>query len=263
MEKYEERIIRAMYEEGNKITPSEALKDRIDREINNIEWKRMEEKRSMRKFHIKKFVVVAVAACFVNSTAVFAGGTVTGYITGIGGYHEFKSYDEMDQAKEKTGFDFSSVEEFSNGYSFNNMQVGTVDKMDENGNRFGTFNEWTGSYTDESGNEVSLYINETLPQDETDAAEEPHDRRDMNGVTLNYAENSYMFVPADYELTEEDKEFDAQPHCYISYGSDEVEHSIFRHVTWDKDGVHYDLFAKDSPLEMEDLYEMAGEIIGE
>ena len=31
MEKYEERIIRAMYEEGNKITPSEALKDRIDR----------------------------------------------------------------------------------------------------------------------------------------------------------------------------------------------------------------------------------------
>lgn len=264
MKQYEERIIRAMYEESNKITASDTLKRRIDREIDSVECNGKMEEKKMRKFSIKRLAIAAAAACFLIPTAVYAGGAVAGYATGIGigGFQSFESYDELDAAKEKAGFDFVSVESFSNGYEFNGMEVSTTDKLDEEGNRFGSFKEWSGSYQDENGNRINVNVHETLPDAEKEGAEEPHDSREIDGVTVEYSEDSYMFVPVDYELTEEDKEFGAQPHCYISVGTDEVQHDTYRHVSWDKDGIYYLISGMGTPLEMEDLYEMAGEMIG-
>ena len=63
-------------------------------------------------------------------------------------------------------------------------------------------------------------------------------------------------------LTEEDKAGEARGDFYISVGSQEVEIHQNQTVTWDKDGVHYQLLGFDLSLNAEEMLDMAEEIIG-
>ena len=85
---------------------------------------------------------------------------------------------------------------------------------------------------------------------------------DYKGVTLSYSSQKYKFVPADYQLTEQDKKAQESGEIMFSYGSDAVQDSIVQNVTWtDSEGISYDLMASDSKLQQTDLTAMAKEIV--
>ena len=64
-------------------------------------------------------------------------------------------------------------------------------------------------------------------------------QRNTTAITVEYFQNTYKFVPADYQETEEDKAMEAAGDYFISYGNDKVEVRESSSVQWEKDGISY------------------------
>lgn len=135
---------------------------------------------------------------------VFAAGKVTGYLSSTKPSTNYDSYRDMAKAEKAAGFEMKSVENFTNGYQFQNMYVDTTDKMDADYNVVGSFQECNINYTNDKGESIMLCASEK--QDESaDSTSAPTASTVINGITVNYYVNHYKFVPANYELTDEDK----------------------------------------------------------
>lgn len=72
---------------------------------------------------------------------------------------------------------------------------------------------------------------------------------------------NYKFVPANYEMTEEDKALTEQGNYTLSYGTDKVEIQQNKYVSWEKDGVSYTIMGFDLDLTDEEMLDMAGQMI--
>lgn len=280
--RYEDKIKMALEMQCGSISASETLKQKIDREI-RMQGKIIpmdlskEQEVSMNKqrttqsvsssyvpaeqgrkhFSTKKLVIGVAAACLLLSGGVFAGKTM-GYISGY--EKSYSSYAELDKAEEKLGFSPDVAEAFSNGYSFEEMSVGDTRAVDENQETVYTFPELSVNYVKDGVSDISLYVDMRPEKGEQD--KEPDLTDQCGDIALRYDVYSYKFVPVDYELTEEDQANLERDDYYISVGSDEVEYSQMTHVTWEKDGVYYDLLGSDTALTGEEMFAMAKELIG-
>ncbi len=271
--RYEDKIKMALEMQCGSISASEALKQKIDREI-RIQGKiipidlsegqevSMNKQRTAhseqggKHFSAKKLVIGVAAACLLISGGVFAGKTA-GYISG---YEKEYTYAELDKAEEKLGFSPDVAEAFSNGYSLETMWVGNTRAVDENQETVYTFPELSVNYVKDGVSDISLYVDMRPEKGEQD--KEPDLTDQCGDIALRYDVYSYKFVPVDYELTEEDKANLERDDYYISEGSDEVEYAQMTHVTWEKDGVYYDLLGNDTALTGEEMFAMAKELIG-
>ena len=84
----------------------------------------------------------------------------------------------------------------------------------------------------------------------------------IGNVNVYYFENTYKWVPEDYELTEEDKQNMLKPDYFISEGGDEpVSEEQVKNVCWYKDGVYYSILGYSLPLTNNEMFDMAEEII--
>lgn len=81
-------------------------------------------------------------------------------------------------------------------------------------------------------------------------------------ITLYYDSTTYKFVPADYELTQEDKVNQEKENYCISYGSDQVEIQKAVVVDWMKNGIRYQLIGFDLNVSADEMFDMAEEIMG-
>ena len=82
-----------------------------------------------------------------------------------------------------------------------------------------------------------------------------------DGTELCFYKLTNKFVPADYELTEEDKKAQEAGNFDLAYGSDEIEITTSCMVEWDMDGQGYSLFKFGEELSAEEMFAMAEEII--
>lgn len=265
---YEDKIKMALEMRCGSISASEALKQKIDREIRiqgkiipidlsggqEVSMKKSEQGR--KHFSAKKLVIGVAAACLLISGGVFAGKTA-GYISG---YEKEYTYAELDKAEEKLGFSPDVAEAFSNGYSFEKMWVGNTRAVDENQETVYTFPELSVDYVKDGVSDISLYVDMRPEKGEQD--KEPDLTDQCGDIALRYDVYTYKFVPAGYELTEEDKANLERDDYEISEGSDEIEYSQMTHVTWEKDGVYYCLLGSDTALTGEEMFAMAKELIG-
>ena len=89
----------------------------------------------------------------------------------------------------------------------------------------------------------------------------PDVERDVNGVTLAFRDTAYLFVPPDYQPTDEEKQQERAGELAISYGSDQVENTQFQSVSWTQDGVEYSLSGFDTGLDSEEMLSMAAELV--
>ena len=266
--RYEDKIKMALEMRCGSISASEALKQKIDREIRiqgkiipidlsggqEVSMKKSEQGR--KHFSAKKLVIGVAAACLLISGGVFAGKTA-GYISG---YEKEYTYAELDKAEEKLGFSPDVAEVFSNGYRFEKMWVGNTRAVDENQETVYTFPELSVDYVKDGVSDISLYVDMRPEKGEQD--KEPDLTDQCGDIALRYDVYTYKFVPAGYELTEEDKANLERDDYEISEGSDEIEYSQMTHVTWEKDGVYYCLLGSDTALTGEEMFAMAKELIG-
>ncbi|MDD6812468.1 MAG: hypothetical protein PUD93_11510 [Lachnospiraceae bacterium] len=251
--KLEQKIETALQEECRNIGVSEELKQKIDRAI-----EQKQEEKTMKHFSTKKVVIGVAAACLLVSSMAFAGKTVA-LRSGTNLMDMYTSYDQMREAEEKLGSDVNYVEKFANGYYFERASVDPTEAVDEAGNVLYSYQDMMIHYIKGGAPSISLSI--CKPVEEFENTKTPNATRDCDGITLRYDVYTYKFVPVDYELTEEDMENEKRDDYYISYGSSEVEIQQAHNVTWEMDGMHYNLFGFDVELTPDEMMDMAEEII--
>ncbi len=249
----EDKIKAALDMQCMNLSASDALKQRIEKEImmKNAEKQRVH-------FSKKRLIIGVVLASLLISTGVAAGKTA-GYKSSISLNHKYNSYGDLDKAEERLGYEVDAVEGFENGYQFRGITVDKTDAIDEEGNTLYSFPEMWILYERAGSPKISLVINKPL---ENGQSKKAPDRTKMCGdVELRNDIYTYKFVPPGYELTEEDKINEQRDDYYISVGSEQVEIKKSMHVTWEKDGAHYNLFGFDLDVTGEELLEMAEEIL--
>ena len=237
------------------IKASSELKWKIDEQIKKSNQR---EKGIMKKWHLNKKVAVAIVMAVFVSTFCFAGGKV---VSIIGGGHPdwlCYSYAKLDKAEKKLGFEVQAIEEFSNGYKFENIDVCENKELDEDDNVVGKYQQAEMKDIKEGKPNVSIYVEKTKNNNDT---REPNATREYGENTLTYYLTHYKFVPVDYELTEEDQANLEREDYEISVGSDEVEESEIYSIHWEMGELSYQLMTFDTDMTSDELFDMAKEVI--
>lgn len=256
-----------LQEEG--LAVSDALKERIDRTI-SMEKSSQEvpEVRSIKqkggnymRINMKKIGIGVAAACLMVSGLAFAG-EVKGWRSHTSLLEPaYDSYEQMAEAETKFGHTVDSVEEFDNGYSFEEARISKMDAFDEAGHTVTTVDQLWIDYNKDGSKDLCLVmeankgVNGGQPKKAPDAAKE------IEGVTVRFDIYTYKFVPANYELTPEDEANLKRDDYEISYGSDRVEIRQNESLMWEKDGIIYNLFGWNTSMDSEDFFRMAEELI--
>ena len=256
-----------LQEEG--LAVSDALKERIDKDISmEISSQKVTEIRSMKqkggnrmKINIKRVGIGVAAACLMVSGLVFAG-EIKGWRSHISVLEpSYSSYDQMAEAETKFGHTVDSVEEFDNGYKFEEARISKMDAFDESGHTVTTVDQLWIDYNKADGKYLCLVIEADKGVNSGQPKKTPDAAREIEGVTVRFDIYTYKFVPADYELTLEDEVNLKRDDYEISYGMDRVEIRQNESLLWEKDGIIYNLFGWDTSMDSEDFFRMAKELI--
>lgn len=215
---------------------------------------------SMKHRNRKKIFVAAAALCAIVAVAAGAYSAVVARSSSSSMYGEFTSYEQLAQAEKKAHLDINAVETFSNGYTFETMSVADCVDTDEDDNVIREYKGITIGY--KKGNNP-IYL-DTYPVNPNEVATEERNALDtatIDGVKVSYYNDTFKFVPPDYELTDEDRINEKRDNYTISYGSDQVRETVISTVSWVQDDVSYVLQSLNGEIPSETLFSMAKEII--
>lgn len=256
-----------LQEEG--LAVSDALKERIDLDVSmEISSQKVSEIRSIKqkggnhmKINMKKIGIGVAAACLMVSGMAFAG-EVKGWRSHTSLLEpSYDSYERMAEAETKFGHTVDSVEEFDNGYKFEEARISKMDAFDEAGHTVTTVDQLWIDYNKEGGKDLCLVIEADKGVNSIQLEKTPDAAKEIEGVTVRFDIHTYKFVPVDYELTLEDEANLKRDDYEISYGADRVEIKQNESLLWEKDGIIYNLFGWDTSMNSEDFFRMAEELI--
>lgn len=209
-----------------------------------------------------KAILVAALIPLLTVTA-FAADTlnIRSLVTGQTHYSS-TDLGKMEKAMKIAGFQMDAKAEFNNGFAFEEVTVQDTQGQDEDGREVLKYREISVVYRDPEGNRLNLSAHPKL--EEVSTSDRPADETwQLGGVTAEYRQDHYKFVPEDYSLTAQDEAWAQQPGNHISYGSESVEEKNVSFLSWEKDGVCYLLMDMGGTAAPADLYAMAAELIGE
>lgn len=259
----EQELRRALQGGAAKVQVPEGAEERLMAEIAELAAKNSEKERyAMKKFSFK--LVATVCAVFVLSavSVLAASGVLGGWVGHNIVGSRVTSYAQVaEKLVPELEFAPTVVEEFSNGFAFTMADLGEIQAMDDEGNKFGkVYKDLMLEYKNADGEQLALYISN---EPTGEAAPGVVATREVGNVVLEYREMQYMFVPPGYEVSEEDRAAEARGEMYISVGSSEVERQVNCGVQWQKDGVRYNLFGWDVALGADEMLDMAEELLAE
>ncbi len=208
----------------------------------------------------KKFTKILVAAAVIAALGVtaFAGGRlmeITGHSSRADDFYELPTPTE---AAEIVGAEPVLLESFSNGYTFQRGNTSENTLIFEGNSKGKEYQSMELGYA-KDGDEVFLSFGS--PVEPGDYVDDETESIDVDGRTLYYARQTYKIVPPDYQMTEQDKQDEADGTYVFSYGSETVEVKDFQHLSWSQGELNYELYAHDSVLARGDLVAMAEEIL--
>lgn len=234
----------------------DTMKARIDFMVNN------QNKAGSKKLVWKRIAVGLAAALCLTTMGAFARGQVAGLVSALKA-DDSSSVEELQKKAGKIA-DGIVIPETLGGLAFQNGAITYTDKMDEDGNRFGTYGQVDANYGDVLNYGARAYDSELdgdglLPKNYDG---QPYEVRDINGVEVAYRADEYLFVPVGYELTaEEQARMDANE-LNVSVGTDEREEVHYQFMSWQVGDVVYEIYTRDASVTAEDLFAAAAEIIG-
>ena len=256
-DRFDSLLRKELKRETEHIGVSDFLKTRIDMEITA----RQEESTMKKRSNFKKYIAAAACICLLVPAGIFAGGTAVSYVstTNIADYKTSTDWNDLDSMEKKVGIKTDAVESFSNGYRYTELNTDAFNALDEDGNKIFKVKELGVIYKNASGKELNCSIHAA---DERMADDRAADlTAEYDGITVEFFQSTYKFVPADYQATAEDKNLEAAGNYYISYGNDKVEVRESSSVQWEKDGVSYMIQGFDTDVSPQEMLAMAGEMI--
>lgn len=227
------------------------LKTRID-----FALKSGEMPRKVRRPFAKRLAAVALVAALAITGAV-AGNGIVAYTFGSSWSNERMDYAET-QAALTDGAKLP--EAFSNGFVFDRGVHVYGGEKDEDGN---VMRDWTNIDAEYKREGVKLNLGTGEAHDDGTTVDTSHydETREVGGVTVQYKENLYMGVPADYEPTAEEQAAVDAGELQIGYGASKVTKQDYQFLRWEQDGVVYTLNGFDLGMTADELFDMAQEII--
>lgn len=232
----------------------ERLKGLLASELDTVEMTRESERRVLAGIHQQieersntmriskgKMVVAIAAAIAVTATiTAVAAGKIVALVSGI---TEDETVYSAAELEEKAGKSLDTkvyiAEALSDGFGFLEGSASEVVGMDEAGNTVASYPSVRARYGADGAITLSI---EKPPVGIPEDPQENQIEETYNGKTLRATEDQYLFLPPDMEPSEEDRKLEEEGKLYISYGSSEIEREVFKHISWDVDGIKYSLY---------------------
>lgn len=244
--------------------PSQEFHEKLCHTLDNLEVK---EKGKMKKFTFKKGLIIAAAAVLIlGSAAVATQGTTRVISSSSWAFPTYKEIPSAEKLEKDIGITPKVLPEFSNGYTFENATK--VDNAIEN-----LVDGSKRVVVVENGKEQkfkSLSIRYKNGDDKItldaessdfDIEKKAQEAEIYNGISIGYTAFTNKFVPGDYQQTEQDIKDESEGKYVFSYGTDDIEIHEVQGVTWIQNGIKYHINAMDSPLNEQELIDIAKEII--
>lgn len=258
MKKSENIISNALKFHADTIEASPVMKEKIDQAILEQNTVFKKERSTSMKWNFKKVAVAALGVCLLTGGVCYAGSKVA-YYGSTGNVNDYQtSFSAISSLEEEAGINVSAVETFANGYTFDSATTNNTTAYSEEEQELYEFQEIVIRYTNGDLPRISVYAEDAVYCDEETI---PDMVRECDGIEIRYASYVNKFVPADYELTDEDKANMENPNFNLAYGASEVEIMQGMFVNWVKDGVHYNMLGFDLSLSAEEMLDMAEEMI--
>ncbi|MDO4296114.1 MAG: hypothetical protein Q4D90_08165 [bacterium] len=251
---WEKSIHEALKQTANQVKIDEVKREQMKYAI----LRECKEEKKMKKTW-KKVVGIVAALSVLCVGAAFAGGKIVGYRSSSYRDNDVREYEEMPKEIRKLGYEVQIPEKFTNGYDFSEGQVISVDATDEAGNVLGSYPSLDVFYEKEGGGMISVSIHKPLAGQDEEIVE--GEKLDCDGVDAYYKEQEYLFVPPSYELSKEEQALEASGELMVSYGSNEVERTRSKYISWEEDGISYLVMSmEENNMGAQDFLQMAKEL---
>ena len=245
--------IRAMAKEDTHPN-TEHLEQRLERLTEHLT-----DVQPIRRKPWRKMVAIVAAAVVVSVTAMASSGIIeSGQLSWVGHTLARPDYSKLptaEQCIEDIGYEPILMQEFSNGYVFDNGSI-TTEEIQNEGRTQERFRSVMFRYR-KDGDEV-LFSQDRY---QTDVPEKGRVLGRKDGIEYRYTHYTNKVVPPDYTLTEKDKEQEASGELVFSYGSAEVSINQVQHVDWSDGDMHYQLMEVNGSLSAQELLNMAQEMM--
>ena len=175
-------------------------------------------------------------------------------------HYTSSQFSDMDKIMDKAGFQMDVKETFHNGFTFDKVYVEDTRGLDENDREVLKYREVQVNYRNADGVRLCLFAHPDI-EEITDSESPVAQTAQIGGVTVSYYRDHYKFVPANYALSEAEKQWEAIPGNYISYGSDAVEETDVAFACWEKDGLDYTIMDSGAKVTPQTLFAMAKELM--
>lgn len=258
--KCDEQIKRTLLKETDEIEPSEELFDKIK---NDIYEKECEETmgNKMTSFKKGRRWTVLVASFVLLCSVTVLGVTMVKGNSWVGhSNNKYKTFPAEKRILKDVGFTPKYTKSLPGGFEYVSGGIGESELSDETGSVLTETKDITLGYrreNDKSTLDLSITQIEEMFLDN----KESQLVGDLNGVNLYYYQQNYKFVPANYELTEEDKKATEAGKLEISYGAPETTLSNVQGLSWYEDGLEYMIMGNDYGFTVEEMVDMATVII--
>lgn len=232
------------------------FKNKVSETLNSLPNQKENCKmRNMKSF--KKRIMIGLVAAMIVGTTVFAAGKVFFINSSSSNIPTYTAIPTVEQVKKDIGFNPRLVKEFDNGYTFTSGHTIDDEVFDEKGNSVEKTKSLGFNY--KKGNDkLSLYMeNGRLGENsEKETVVNTH-----SGIDLYYHSYANKSVPANYKMTEQDKQDELSGKYVFSYGAIKEEISQVQYLNWMQDGIYYSFLAIDSNISQDELIKMAQQII--
>lgn len=214
-----------------------------------------EQERRSNTVRSKRIIaIIAVAAALACVGTAFAA-------TGLRSWQsypetKYETVPSVEVVTEDIGYEPVVIEEFENGFVYATGYAVDNDITDESGAVEDSFKSASFTY-ERDGEEVwfsqEKYDWNTEPRGELVAT--------VDGIDIYSTGYTNKIVPADYQMTDEDKADEESGKLVFSWGSDEVMVMEVKSVQWRIEGINYMLMQMGGTVTVDELCTMAKEII--
>ncbi len=214
-----------------------------------------------KRIGVRKTAIVIAACIMVFGVTAAASGIATGIVSWNRIDTRTSNFEDLTKIEEEAGMDITAVESFSNGYSFDYMEVGESKTQDEEGNDLRHFKGIDLTYVKDGCPEI--YIDMDPAEMYSGSYDSDTAAKEIDGVTVHYNYDEYLILPDGERPTEEElQRAETDNHFYISDGGNDPRYiSYVSGVSFEIDGISYCMIGFDVDMTADELFDMAEEII--
>ncbi len=214
-----------------------------------------------KRMGVRKTAIIVAACIMVFGVTAGAAGVATGIVSWNRIDTRTSNFEDLSKIEEKAGMDITAIESFSNGYTFEFMEVEEAKTQDAEGNDLRHFKGIDLTYIKEGCPDI--YIGMDPAEMFSGSYDSDTAAKEIDGVTVHYNYDEYLNLPDGERPTEEElQRAETDKHFYISDGGSDPRYTSYvSTASFEIDGIIYCILGFDLDMTADELFDMAEEII--